>query len=244
VSSLKAATWPELEIFRTRVTTEIAQAKSLSAAAQRFTDLFVERFPSVALSRVFAVLPFERLPESDQSIARGFAERVGTPALLGPKTPVLSLLGSRGALPAWNDRASSTGHLAIPLLSKELVEGAPMIAQLLADLEVDLACLDDGRPIASRRMLGSTNQCFYVSNAKEARDSRGRFIIPSQDFVARHAIDTVFGMAGAYLDGTIVVAISFTSESLDKLTVDRFPSIISHFKMATTDLVMRGAVYG
>jgi len=133
------------------------------------------------------------------------------------------LLGSRGALPAWNDRALSDGHFAIPLLSKVLVEGAPMIAQLLADLEVDLGCLDDGRPIASRRMLGSSNQCFYVSNAREARDNHGRFIIPSQDFVAKHAIDTVFGMAGSYLDGTIVVAISFTSESLDKLTVDPLP---------------------
>jgi hypothetical protein len=232
-----------LELFRARVTTEISHAQSLCVAAQRFTTLFVERFPSVVLSRVFAVLPFERLPQSEQSIARGFAERVGTPALLGPKTPVLSLLGSRGALPAWNDRSSSAGHLAIPLLSKELVEGAPMIAQLLADLEVDLGCLDDGRPIASRRMLGSSNQCFYVGNAKEARDGRGRFIIPAQDFVADHAVDTVFGMAGSYLDGTIVVAISFTSESLDKLTVDRFPSIITHFKIATSDLVLRGAVY-
>jgi hypothetical protein len=221
------------------------RAEWLSDAAQRFTDLFVRTFPSVVLSRVFAVVPLERIPDGEQAVAVEFAERMNASALLGPKTPVLSLLGSSGALPAWRDRSRSRGHLAIPLLSKESVEGAPMIAQLLADLDlkVDLSRLDDGRPIASRRMLGSSNQCFYVNIAKEARDSRGRLIIPAQDFVAEHAVQTVFGMGGSYLDGTIIVAISFTSENLDKVTVDRFPTVITQFKMATSDMVLRRRLY-
>jgi len=215
----------------------------LTAASQRFATLFVERFPTVALARVFAVVPFNRLPDVDAEVARAFAEKLGAAELLVPTTPVLSLLGSRGVVAAWNQRAFSAGHLAIPLLSKELVEGAPMIAQLLADLKVDLACLDDARPIDSKKMMGGTNQRFYVQSARTAVDARGRFVIPSREFVERHGIETVFGMAGAYVDGMIIAAILFTTESLDALTVDRFPSIMGNFRMATTNAVLARRIY-
>ncbi len=196
------------------------------------------------MARVFAVVPCARLPEAERDLAHRVAGQMGASQLLGPDTPILSLLGTTGAAPTWNDRQQSTGHLAIPLLSKEIVQGIPMIAQLLADLDVGLGWLDDAMPIASRPMLGSSGQCFYVANAKQARDSRGRFIIPAQDFVTKYQIETVFGMAGSYLDGTMLVAISFTTEALEKLAVDRFPSIIGNLKMATTGLVMRGHLYG
>jgi hypothetical protein len=157
---------------------------------------------------------------------------------------VLSLLGSHGAELAWRARERSSGHLAIPLLSEAMVEGAPMIAQLLSALKVDLARLDDGPPIYSRPLLGSTNQRFYVPSARSARDVRGNLVIPAQDFVSLHNIETVFGMAGSYVDGMLIAAILFTTESLDSLTVDRFPSIISNFKMVTTELVLARRVYG
>jgi hypothetical protein len=118
-----------------------------------------------------------------------------------------------------------------------------MIAQLLAALKVDLARLDDGRPIYSRPMLGSTNQRFYVPSARSARDVRGNLVIPAQEFVARHNVETVFGMAGSYVDGMLVATILFTTENLGSLTVDRFPSIISNFKMVTTDLVLGHRIY-
>jgi hypothetical protein len=240
---LKTATWAEINAFRELVATESAREPSLCAAAQRFARLFVEQFQSVVLSRVFAVVPCVRLPEAERELAARVSAQLGAAELLHPDTSVLSLLGTAGAEPSWNARALSAGHLAIPLLSKEIVQSIPMIAQLLADLKVDLAWLDDDRLIASRPMLGSSGQCFYVANAMEARDSRGRFIIPSQDFVTKYRVETVFGMAGSYLDGTLLVAITFTKEALDKLTVDRFPSIISNFRMATSALVMKGRVY-
>ena len=52
-----------------------------------------------------------------------------------------------------------------------------------------------------------------------------------------HAIRTVFGMGGAYLNGILAVVILFSSESLPRANVDRFPSLISNFKMATASLV-------
>jgi hypothetical protein len=241
---LAAANWDDINAFRDRVAKEIPGEIWLTGAAQRFASLFVETFPSVVLARVFVVVPFESLPAPEAEFAARLAERLGSRELLTPKTPVLSLLGSHGAELAWRARDRSSGHLAIPLLSKAMVEGAPMIAQLLSALKVDLARLDDGRPIYSRPMLGSTNQRFYVPSARSARDGRGNFVIPAQDFVARHNVETVFGMAGSYVDGMLIAAILFTTESLDSLTVDRFPSIISNFKMVTTDLVLARRIYG
>jgi hypothetical protein len=243
VPSLEAASWPDINAFRESIAKEVAVQPSLCAAAQRFATQFIEHFPSIVLSRVFAVVPFQRLPASDAESAARFAEQVGASSLLKPDTRVLSLLGTSGANPLWNNRAHSAGHLAIPLLSRQLVEGIPMIAQLLADLGVDLACLDDARGIESRRMLGSANQCFYVATASEARDSRGRLIIASQGFVSEYKVETVFGMGGSYVDGMMVVAICFSKERVDRLTIDRFPSVIANFKMATTTLALRGHIY-
>jgi hypothetical protein len=243
VHSLGAASWSDIDAFRGAIAKDVASEPSLCAAAQRFASSFVERFPSIVLARVFAVVPFRLLPAHDAEAATHFAERAEAVALLTPDTPVLSLLGTSGSNPAWRDRRLSARHLATPLLSRELVQGIPMIAQLLADLGVDLACLDDGRQIQSRRMAGSANQCFYVATASEARDALGRLIIPSQGFVAAHRIETVFGMGGSYLDGMMVAAICFCSEKVERLTIDRFPNVIANFKMATTPLVLSGRLY-
>jgi hypothetical protein len=44
-------------------------------------------------------------------------------------------------------------------------------------------------------------------------------------------------MGGAYLNGVLAVAFLFSSEALPRENVDRFPSLISNFKMATSALV-------
>jgi hypothetical protein len=243
VPTLETASWGEIEAFRDRIALEVSGESSLCAAAQRFVAGFVATFPSIVLSRLFAVVPFRKLPSFDADTASRFADGVNAASLLLPNTPVLSLLGSCGANPQWNDRALSGGHLAIPLLSRALVEGIPMIAQLLADVGMGLAWLDDVRGIDSRRMLGSQNQCFYVAKASESRDDKGRLIIPSQAFVTEYRIETVFGMAGSYVDGTMLASISFSTEAVKKASIDRFPSVIANFKVATTAIALRGQIY-
>lgn len=235
---LANATWEEIESLRERI--QSGQHGSLEDAGQHFASLFVEQFSSLALARVFAVLPFATLSEPERTFASAL---VRSDRRLTPETPVLTLLGTRGREPDWNERQSSRGHRAIPLLDRTYVSDAPMIAKLLADLEVDLAGLDDGRPIATRRMLGGDNGTFYVEDAQSACDAANRPIIAARDFVARHRVLTVFGMGGAYLDGTLAVAIFFSTERLTRLAVDRFPSFISIFKMATTPLVQAKRIF-
>jgi hypothetical protein len=181
---------------------------------------------------VFLVVPLGQLPPRDATFARALA---GNDPRLTEQTLVLSLLGTHGRKPEWNDRARSAGHLAIPLLDRESVQAAPMIARLLVDLEVDLQGLETGGPIATRKMIGGRTGMFYVPDARTARDDRGRPII-QPEFVAGHGIESVFGMGGAYLDGSLVTAIMFCAERIERADADRYGSFINSFKLQTLEL--------
>jgi hypothetical protein len=234
--SFNDAEWEQIENLRQQVDA-LRAATSLEAAAQSFVGLFVDSFESVVLARTFVVLPFSDLPAEEQRAAR----HAGSD--LSPSTPVLSLLATRGKEPSWNDRKTSLAHRAIPLLSSATVAEAPMVAKLLSDLDIDLKPLDDGRPIATRQMLGGKNGTFYVEDAAVARDARGRYIISSREFATKYNVHTVFGMGGAYLDGMLVVTILFCSEVLERFTVDRFPTFIGSFKIATASLVAQSRLF-
>jgi hypothetical protein len=239
---ISASTWSHIADLREQITGQSAQAASVEDAAQRFTVNMAAMFSGIVLARLFLVLPLGRLPAHEQTFAQRIAR--GAPQVRA-STPVLSLLGTSGRDPEWGNRHRSRGHLAIPLIDSAFVQGVPMIAKLLADLEIDLAALDDGKPIATRRMLGGRNGAFYVPDARTALDAGGRRIIPAEDFVNAQNVGTVFGMGGAYLDGTLAVAVFFTDETnLDRLIADRFASLISTFKMATAELLAAGRIYG
>ncbi|MEJ7730594.1 MAG: hypothetical protein WKG00_15410 [Polyangiaceae bacterium] len=212
---------------------------SVEEAAQATSALFVREFASALLARVFVLVPFRSLPPAEQAFAR---ELVNGDARLVAGTRVLALLGTAGKEPAWNDRRASRGHLAIPLLDRSFVEGIPMIAALLAELEVDVSRLE-AAPIATRRLLGGKNGRFYVAEAASARDGQGRHVIAARDFVESHQIKTVFGMGGAYMDGTLAVAIVFANEVVPAGVVDLFPSLIGNFKMATMELMTKGRIF-
>ena len=227
----REAGWPEISALRTSL--EKRAATSVEDAAQHFVSTFVETFSSLVLARIFIVLPFAELPASEQAFARTL---VGNDSRLSSRTPTLTLLATRGRDASWNQRETSAGHRAIPLLDKEFVAEIPMIAKLLADLELDLAPLDDGFAATTSKMLGSEAGKFYVSDAASAQDTRNRFIIPSRDFVKKYDVHTVFGMGGSYFDGKLVVTILFTNELIDRMVTDRLASFISTFKTTTTRL--------
>jgi hypothetical protein len=231
----------DLEAIRKmRVAIEDGAGDNLEKSAKALAAAFVSRFESVVLCRVFCVLPLAELPEAEQKAAE--ASAAGR-AVLGPGTRVLSLMATRGREPSWNERRQSRGHRAIPLIDSTFVQGAPMIAKLLADLKVDLANLDTGSAIATRQMLGGMNMTFYVPDAAEARDALDRRIIGDADFVQRYGVKTVFGMGGAYATGQVVVAIAFSTEKLGRITVDRFPNLIGTFKIKTAALVQAGKIF-
>jgi hypothetical protein len=242
--TLREASWEEVQEAHAQVEALLAGAPHVEGAAQRFAELLASRFSTIALARLFVVLPLEQLPAEEQAIATRFAEAAGRPVPLELKTPTLTLLGTAGEEPAWNRRESSKDHRAIPLIDQSLVDGAPMIAALLGSLGVKLANLRGDPAVQLRNLAGGLNARFYVPDAHSITDVRGRHVIAARDFVAKYGIKTVFGMGGVYVNGVLAVAIVFTREALEPVHIDRFPMFISSFKMATSQLVRAGRIFG
>lgn len=240
--TLANVTRPELDALESRVRASSQRAQCLEEAAQTFTREMFESFAgSTALARVYATVPYARLPTA----ARAFvAELVASKGhQLHDATPVLSLVGSYGLLPEWCDRKLSQGHVGIPLLDARFVGAIPMVARLLQELGIDLRWFDDAPGAYVRRLIGGFNGVFYVEDASASRDQHGRFVVPAQDFVAKHGIKTVFGMGGHYLDGTLVAAIVFARESLPRSQAETFASLISGFKTSTASFVRAGSIF-
>lgn len=233
ISELEPTAWTTvLDELRS----ETRDAPTLEHAARRVAKGIHERFSEVSvLTRVYALLKYADLPRDVSTFVDGLAK--GDPSRVGSSTPVLTLLGTHGVEDDWCDRHRSRGHKGIPLLSGAFVDAIPMLARLLRELGIDLSWLDEAPEVATRRLLGGFNGTFYVQDATTARDSQGRPIIPAADFVAQHGVKTVFGNGGFYPDGTLIVCIVFTRETLSRPSVERLASLISMLKGETFGLV-------
>lgn len=232
MATLAAASWADIELARADACA--LGAPSVQVAAQSFASAMQRRFEGVALARLFICLPLKTLPAAEAQAASG----TGDP--LSPETLVLCLLGTAGSEPAWNERLKSVGHRAIPL-SPATIERAPMLARLLADLNGGrVPAPPEGMTI--RLMATRGNGVFHVEDARTTRDDRGRTII-DRNFVDSYGIQSVFGMAGPYLDGVNVVAILFSEARIDRAAADRYGSLINSFKMATARLYTNDKIW-
>jgi hypothetical protein len=238
------ATSAVIDDLEKRTEEELSSAESLEAAAQRFCDILYETFQeSVVLVRVFATVPFDALPSANRTFVQRLAgERARD--VLKAKTPVLSLLGTRGVVPRWNSRHLSEGHVGIPLASAEFVEAIPMIASLVKQLGLEIEEAEDVDTAIVTQSLGKVAGVFYVDDARTAVDSRGRRIIAARDFVDEHDVRTVFGFGGAYaLTGTFVVAVLFTGEDVARAQAERFMRLASQLKASTMRPVGRRRIF-
>jgi hypothetical protein len=227
-----------IDSLEQRTGQELSPLPSLEAAAQRFCDILYETFAeSVVLVRVFATVPFATLPSANRSFVEALVgERAR--AILGTKTPVLSLLGTRGGVPRWNSRQLSEGHVGIPLASADFVDAIPMIASLVKQLGVAIDRAEDVETAIVTQSLGKAAGVFYVDDAETAVDSKGRPIIAARDFVRDHGVKTVFGFGGAYaLTGTFVVTVVFTREYVVRAQAERFMRLANQLKASTMKAV-------
>ncbi len=156
--------------------------------------------PALALARVYKTERFERLSPDLQEFAAGVLGEV-------PEARVrcLTLLGTAGDEPAWNDRALSNGHRAIPLPSEHFVERLPMVAGLIQNLGLDLGVVvtaPEGHE--ARELAGRTHNVFHVAEA--VGDPR----LPAQDeFIVPYAIRSAVGFGGILLNGDFFAIVLF-----------------------------------
>ena len=218
---------------------------SLDQAAQAFVSVLSEFYEeSLVLGRVFIAIRYSKLPRVNQRFVSNLAQNNEVFSKLSEHTQVLSLVGTKGLEPEWNERQKSVGHVGIPLVSKEFIDSIPMLSRLFSDLGFDFHHHNEIRGMQVS-VDGEISGVFYLQNAEEAIDTLERKIIPAQDFVRTHSVKTVFGVGGRYMigDRNIVAAILFLNEQLDRSIAQRFQVLINYFKMSTLKLVSRGQIF-
>ena len=215
-------------------------------AAQKCVGMVFEQFrESVVLARLYAIIPNSRLPAAARQFARSAASAWGKKDLLGEETKVLTLSGTRGELSTWNDRHTSRGHVAIPLISSAVEEHLPMVARMIKELGFPMDWVLGSSRSFSADTFGSLGGFFYVEDADTALDDAGRRIIPARDFVASHGVKTVFGTAGVYVRSRMIVTlIVFCRETLDRSALRQmFMPFGNVFTNATADLARKERLF-
>lgn len=230
-----------IEEFCARVEAETRELTSLEAAAQALARRLHLAFDeSVALARVFVTVPYGALPEENR---RFVARRAAPSEGLVDTTPVLTLLGTHGDQAHWNDRHQSRGHVGIPLISSRFVGEIPMVSRLLKELGVPIAWIDSHDAVAIQKTLGDGVQLFFVEDAGSAVDDRKRRVIVAEDFVTDYKIETVFGIGGAYADGSILVVVVFSHDRFSREQAEQFLPLVTLFKEGTEALEAQGRIF-
>jgi len=138
----------------------------------------------------------------------------------------LVLLGTAGEEPEWCSRRLSRGHQAIPLPSVQMVEQAPMIAQLVRQLGLEIEHVVEPRAQLLGELGGKTYNVFYVPHAP------GSPAIPAQDgFVRRYGIRSVVGCGGIHLTGDLYATVLFSKVAIPPESADRFRNIALDLKL-------------
>jgi hypothetical protein len=203
-----------------------AMDRAADAIVRYFHESFVDPESGereCALVRFYKTHPYGGLAPELQVFAR---ERMaGTPPHDTMKC--LVLLASAGSEPAWNSPHTSRGHRAIPLPTAEIVEQAPMIAQLIRQMGLDLTSVVSPRPELLQGLEGKTYNVFYVPKAL------GSEAIPAQDdFVRPYGIQSVLGCGGINFNGELYAVILFSRVPVPQESADRFRNIALDLKMA------------
>ena len=231
--------------LKDKVDQALKKQSSLEEASQKFIDaLYGEFAETIVLARLFATVPFKGLPASNQERVLALASSKGVAELIGERTPVLSLLGTCGREPEWNDRRNSRGHVGIPLVSKSFLDSIPMMSRLLKELGVEIDWIEREDTKIVVRTKGRMAGVFFVLDAKSATDQEGRKIISAQDFVDAYGVKTVFGFGGEYgVCDTFITTIIFTSERIERAQVEQFMFLINMFKSGTMSLALKGRIF-
>lgn len=209
-----------------RVSRDAATMEEAAGAIVRYLyDVFVDDGDGereCALVRFYKTHPYGGLEPELRAVVR---ERMG--AAPRDELKCLVLLATAGSEPQWNSRRLSRGHRAIPLPSPQIVERAPMIAQLIRQMGLDLDSVVSPHPELMQGLEGKTYNVFYVPRAL------GSDAIPAQDdFVRPYGIESVLGCGGVNLMGELYAAILFSRVPIPQETADRFRNIALDMKMA------------
>lgn len=180
------------------------------------------------LARFYKTHAYGELPEDLQAFARGVLG-AAPPA---PELQCLTLLATAGDKAGWNSRQASHGHQAIPLPSVQMVAQAPMIAELIRAMGMDVRAVVTPHPDLIRGIEGKTFNVFFVPQAA------GSPYIPAQDFVRDYGVRSVVGFGGVLVTGEFYAVILFTRVDISAESADRFRNVALDLKLAISSTAL------
>ncbi len=173
-----------------------------------------------ALVRLYRIMRFADLDVMLRGFARSMAKGLSPGEKLSDNTACLTLIATAGDQPEWNARQRSLNHQAIPLLSEEVVQQMPMVAQLFQQLGYDVRDVLAPDPTLLIDISRRTHNVFWVQEA------RGNPYIPAQeDFVIRYGIRSVVGFGGVLSGGELFAVVLFSKHPIQEEQARRFSSL-------------------
>jgi hypothetical protein len=228
--------------FQKLLQRDLDDVHTLEEAAQVFVETIYHNFKeSIVLLRLFVTIPAAELPEKIYAFAENMAESANSDINRNPY--ILTLFGTVGVNPRWNDRTNSQEHQGIPLATPDFVTSIPMMSALLEQMGFDLGWIRGDPEIVAKKM-GKLAGTFYVAEAGTAKDSKNRPIIPARDFISKYEVHTVFGVGGGFITSDkFLTTIFFLREYIDKETAVLFQGLANVFKLKTQKFIQDKSRY-
>lgn len=207
-----------------------AGASSAQDVAQRIASYLFRQLGNdqtgqqdCALVRCFLTRAYRELdPQSQDCVRRALACGPGS---LDMKC--LTLFGTAGERPEWNERGRSRHYRSIPLTGNQSVAQFPMVSQLLQQLGVALTSTTQSESDLLVDCAEQTCNVFYVPEAK------GSPFVPAQEeFVIPFGIESVLGFAGVLPSKELFTVILFSKQKISRETAELFKSLALSLKLA------------
>lgn len=243
--SITSLTPTALRNFQEEAGRAVRAAPTVEAGARVFLErLWPLLGEEAVLARVYLAVAASALGDEDRLRAAKLAAEGGEE--LTARSPVLTLFATRGVQPAWNARAQSQRHRAVPLSSEAALRARmPWVVGLLEQTGAGSTAqqMAQWNPDVSAEIKPGNAAMLFLADARTAHDGQGRVQCASRDFVEQHKVRSVVGSAGQYLGGTFVTLVAFLREAVDERAAQRMVPLLGTFRAATTAHFVRGDLF-
>ncbi len=179
--------------------------------------------PACVLVRLFKTIRYDRLAPELQRLA---AQRMGG-APPDSSIACLTLLGSAGVIPGWNDLAQSGRFRVIPLSSPEEVDRLPMFSQLFHQMGWSLP----SRTQPSADLLVDRQE--HAFNVFHILQAAGSPYVPAQEeFVGPFSVRSVLGFGAVLPDNELFTVILFSRDTIPESVAQLFKPLALSVQVA------------
>jgi hypothetical protein len=188
-------------------------------AGQLFVDIIYDYFrESLVLLRLFITVGYGELPVADRIFTDIKVQEIEGSPSIDTRTPVLTLLATRGIHSEWNERGKSQMFRCIPLVSSRYVASLPMLSMQFERMGFHLDLIDNWEEaVVAKGRADLYSGMLFIRDASCDRDERGRMIVPAREFVAKNRIGTVLGFgSGCPNSPALLMLFAFTNEVFDQ----------------------------